>query len=112
MRKGGLEPEAAVEMIEEFRRQCCSMRRLVAQNGPQGPLRNHNVECVHSEVSAHNTRALSDPVPFSFAAKPHPFCFEVHRVDHPARPQPRLGMWMILGTCWVCPPSAILASGD
>jgi integrase len=37
MRKGGLEPEKALEMIEEFRANCCAVWRVVAQIGPQGP---------------------------------------------------------------------------
>jgi hypothetical protein len=36
MRGGGLEPEAPVEIVEEFGGECCAVLRVVAQIGPLG----------------------------------------------------------------------------
>jgi hypothetical protein len=37
MRKGGLEPEEALEMIELFSSQCCTVLHGMAPHGPRGP---------------------------------------------------------------------------
>jgi hypothetical protein len=58
MRKGGLEPKAALEMTEEFRHKCCAVWRLVAQIGPWGPIEDCGVL----------------PLERDFQVLPHPVC--------------------------------------